>query len=112
MKMQVQKTMESTLLTIRKIDALKTFGLPTLDFMILNRDLGENQLKKTDQHICQSIDTILRPRGLPVEIHRAPWRDAGLSCPSLMDQRKALMIRLFTEMMLSKGQKIRGAIQS
>jgi hypothetical protein len=45
MKMQIQKIMESPLSTVQKIDAKKTFVLPTLDFMILNGDVGEKQMK-------------------------------------------------------------------
>jgi hypothetical protein len=41
MKMQIQKSMESPLLTVQKIDAVKTFASPALDFMMLNVDVGE-----------------------------------------------------------------------
>jgi hypothetical protein len=47
----LKKTMESTLPTVQKIDARKTFVLPTLDFMIFNGDVGEKQLTKMDKYI-------------------------------------------------------------
>jgi hypothetical protein len=71
MKDQMQKIKESPSRTVQKIDAVKTFVLPRLDFMMLNGDVGRKQLKKMDQHICQSIDAALRVRGLPVECHHA-----------------------------------------
>jgi hypothetical protein len=36
--------MESPLLIVQKIDAMKTFVLPMLDFMMLNGDIGEEAL--------------------------------------------------------------------
>jgi hypothetical protein len=111
MKMRLQKILESPLLIVQKIDALKTFVLPTLDFMMLNGDVVEKQLRKMDQHIRRSVDEMLRVRGLPIECHHASWRDGGLSYPSLVDRRKTLMIRSFAQMMLSRDKKIREAMQ-
>jgi hypothetical protein len=44
MKVELTKMMESPLLIVQKIDAMKIFVLPMLDFMILNGDVGEKQL--------------------------------------------------------------------
>jgi hypothetical protein len=111
MKIRLKKIMESQLLIVQKIDAVKTFLLPTIDFMLINGDVGEKQLKKMDQHIRGAIDELLKVRGLPVECHHASWRDGGLSYPSLTDRRKVLMIRSFTQMMLSSDEKVREAMQ-
>jgi hypothetical protein len=51
MRVRLYKIMESQLLTVQKIDAVRTFLLPTLDFMFLNGDVGEKQLKKMDENI-------------------------------------------------------------
>jgi hypothetical protein len=40
-KVRPKKIMESQLLIVQKIDAVKIFCLPTLDFLMLNRDVGE-----------------------------------------------------------------------
>jgi 3-dehydroquinate dehydratase len=111
MKVRLQKIMESPLLIVQKIDAVKTFVLPTLDFMMLNGDVGEKQLAKMDSHIRGKIDEALKVRGLPVECHHASWRDGGLSYPSLVDRRKVLMIRSFTQMMLSRDESVRTAMR-
>jgi hypothetical protein len=34
----------------------KTFLLPSIDFILLNGDVGESRLEKMDQHIRPSID--------------------------------------------------------
>jgi hypothetical protein len=105
MKVRLKKIMESPLLIVQKIDAVRTFLLPTLDFVMLAGDVGEKQLEKMDKHIRRTIDEALKVRGLPVECHHASWRDGGLSYPSLIDRRKVLMIRSFTQTMLSKMRR-------
>jgi hypothetical protein len=111
MRARLKKMIEAPLLIVQKIDAVKTFLLPMLDFMMLNGDVGESQLKNMDKHIRGAIDEVLKVRGLPVERHYAPWRDGGLSYPSLVDRRKVLMIRSFTQMMLSRDEKVREAMR-
>jgi hypothetical protein len=41
MKIHLKKIMESPLLIVQKIDAVKTFLLLTSNFMMLNGDVGE-----------------------------------------------------------------------
>jgi hypothetical protein len=71
MKIRMKKIMESPLLIVQKIDAIKTFILPTLDFAMLNGDVGEKQLTIKDHHIRRLIDDVLKVRGLPIECHHA-----------------------------------------
>jgi hypothetical protein len=99
--------MELPLLIVQKIDAIKTFLLPTLDFRMIIGDVGEKQLMKMDQHICASANKILKVRGLPIECHHVSWRDGGLSCRSLVNRRKVLMMRSFAQMMMSTDMKTR-----
>jgi hypothetical protein len=82
-----------------------------LDFILLNGDVGAKQLKEMDQHISGAIDRTLKVRGLSVECHHDSWRDRRLSYPSLLDRREALLVRSFTQMMLSKDRNIRGAMR-
>jgi uncharacterized C2H2 Zn-finger protein len=110
MKIRIQKIVDSPLKTVQKIDAIKTFVLPTLDSTMLNGDVGKRQLEHLDQKIRAEVDRMLKVRGLPVECHYASWRDGGLSYPSLVDRRDVLIIRSFGQMMLSKDQKIRTAM--
>jgi hypothetical protein len=105
MKIRLKKIIESSLLIVQKIDAMKTFVLPMLDFMMLNGDICEKALMNMDKHIRGRVDELLKVRGLPVECHHASWRDGGLSYPSLVDRRRVLMIRSFTQMMTSKDEK-------
>jgi hypothetical protein len=65
---------------------VKTFVLPTLDFMMLNGDVGKKQLKKIDAKVRAQVDALLNIRGLPVECHHTSWMDGGLGYPSLVDR--------------------------
>jgi hypothetical protein len=111
MKIRLKKIMESPLLIVQKIDAMKTFVLPMLNFMMLNGDIGEKALMNMDKHIRGRVDELLKVRGLPVECHHASWKDGGLSDPSLVDRKRVLMIRSFTQMMTLKDEKVKKAMR-
>jgi hypothetical protein len=85
--------------------------LPILDFMMLSGDVGEKQLMKMDKYIRGRIDELLKVRGLPVECYHASWRDGGLSYPSLVDRQRVLTIRSWTQVMISKNEKVRKAMR-
>jgi hypothetical protein len=99
--------MDSRLLTVQKIDAIKTFLLPSLDFLMLNGEIGRGQLSKIDKKIRGAIDSELGIRGLPIDCHHASWRDGGLSYPSLVERSEVLTIRSFIQMVLSEHEEIK-----
>jgi hypothetical protein len=111
MRVRLRKIMESPLLIVQKVDAVKTFLLPMIDFVLLNGDVGESQLVRMDQNIRAAVDRALKVHGLPVECHHASWRDGGLSYPSLVDRRRVLMVRSFAQMTLSRDARVREAMR-
>jgi hypothetical protein len=111
MEVRLKKIMQSQLMMVQKIDALKTFLLPSIDFILLNGDVGESRLEKMDHHIRASIDEVLRIRRLPIECHHASWRDGGLSCSSLVDRGRVHLVRSFGQIILSKDRKVRETIR-
>jgi hypothetical protein len=95
MEILLEKIMASPLLTVQKIDAVKTFLLPSIDFLLLNGDAGITDLLKMDKKIRAKINQDLKIKALPIECHHASWRDGGLSYPSLVDRADILTIRSF-----------------
>jgi hypothetical protein len=89
---------------------IKTLVLRTLDFAIPNGDVGEKQLMSMDKYIRGLIGEVLKGRGLPIECHHASWRDGGLSYTSLVERKKILMVRSFAQMMPSKYDQVREAM--
>jgi hypothetical protein len=53
------KIMESWLKIVQRSDEIKKFVLPTLDSMMLNREIEKKQLKKFDQRIRAEVDRLL-----------------------------------------------------
>jgi hypothetical protein len=96
-----EKIISIPLLIVQKIDGMKTFLLPSIDFLLLNGEVGIKDLKKMDKKIRGMIDRELKIRGLPIECHHTSWRDGGLSYPSLQDRGDVLTIRSFVQITLS-----------
>jgi hypothetical protein len=107
MKVLVHKILNSPLLTVQKIDAIKTFVIPCFDFLMLNGDLSRTRLRETDSYIRGELNKMLKIPGLPKECHHMSWRDGGFSIPSLLDRSYVLSICSFAHMFLSKDPSIR-----
>jgi hypothetical protein len=107
MKTLVRKIIASPLLTVQKIDAIKTFVIPCFDFLMLNGDISKTRLNNIDAFIRGQINSLMKIPGLPVECHHMSWRDGGFSIPSLSDRCDLLSICSFAHMTLSKDANIR-----
>jgi hypothetical protein len=103
----VKKIMQSPLLTVQKVDAVKTFVLPKFDFLLLNGQARVADLTTLDKFIRMSFDKQLRVNRLPVACHHASWRDGAMSYPSLRDRADVLKVRSFTHMLLSEDESVR-----
>jgi hypothetical protein len=108
---RLQSIISSKLLIVQKIDAIKTFLLPSLDCYMLNGEIERGRLTKLDQKIRGEINKEMKIRGLPVECHHSSWRDGGLSYPSRYDRSEVLTIRSFTQMVLSQDDQVRRAMR-
>jgi hypothetical protein len=95
------KIMSSPLLIVQKIDVVKIFLLPSIDFFLLNGEVGRSQLRVMDKRIRGMINKGRKIERLPIECHHAAWKDGDLSYPSLRDRGNILMIRSFAQTMLS-----------
>jgi hypothetical protein len=84
MEVRLKKIMQSQLLMVQTIDALKTFLLPSIDFILLNGDVGESRLEKMDQHIRASIDEALRVRGYRLNVITHHGETAGYHILALL----------------------------
>jgi hypothetical protein len=111
MRQLLEKIMSSHLLTVQKIDAVKTFLLPSIDYQLLNGELSRAKVRELDKAIRAAVSRQLKIRGLPVECHHASWRDGGLSYPSLESRDNVLKIRAFAQMMISTDEKVRTAMR-
>jgi hypothetical protein len=83
MEIFLRKITSPPLLTVQKINAVKTFVLPSIDFLLLNGEVGKLQLRVMHKKIRGMINKGLKIKGLPIEWHHASRRNGSLSCPSL-----------------------------
>jgi hypothetical protein len=111
MEILLGKIMSSALLTVQKIDAIKTFLLPSMDFLLLNGEAGGRDLEVMDKKIRGMVNRDLNIKGLPIECHHASWRDGGLSYPSLRDRGDVLIIRSFAQITLSEDDLIQSMMR-
>jgi hypothetical protein len=107
MKTLLHKILNSPLLTVQKIDAIKTFIIPCFDFLLLNGDLSRKRLKDIDKHIRGQLNKLLKIPSLPKELHHLSWKDGGFSIPSLRERSNVLSICSFAHMSLSTDPIIR-----
>jgi hypothetical protein len=77
----VHKIISSHLLTVQKIDVIKTFVIPCFDFLLLNGDLGRTKLNEIDSYIRDAINKMLKIPSLPKECHHISWKDGDFSIP-------------------------------
>jgi hypothetical protein len=61
MKTKIHKISDSPFLNVQKIGAGKTFLLPMLGFMMLNGGIAEDQMKKLEMNIRQTVNLALKP---------------------------------------------------
>jgi hypothetical protein len=94
----LEKIISSPLLIAHKIDTMKTFLLPSINFLLLKGEVGINQLKNMGNNIRGMVHRELKMRELPIQCHHASWRDGGLSYPRLQDREEVRKIRSFGQM--------------
>jgi hypothetical protein len=111
MEVLLGKMMSSPLLIAQKIDQVKTFLFPSIDFLLLNREAGVKHLQIIDKMTRRMISEKMKIRGLPIECHHAPCRDGGFCSPILEDRDDVLMIGSFAHMTLSEDNPVWTAVR-
>jgi hypothetical protein len=80
MRIRLDKIIDSPLLTVQKIDAMKTFLLQILNFMLLNGDANVKQLRDMDQKIRGRVDRAPKVKGSRSNVitHRGETMDSHI----------------------------------
>jgi hypothetical protein len=110
-KRMVDKIMASPLKIVQKISAIKTKVLPSMDFMLMNGEIGTKDLTVMDKMIRGKLMDQMKIRGMPVECVHGSWKDGGLSLPALVDRKNVLIVRSLIQMMMSNDKPIRIVMQ-
>jgi hypothetical protein len=107
MRLTIDKITKSPPFVVQKIQELRTYVLPRIDFLLLNSDVLKSDLKAFDEHMRGEVQKWIGNRGIPVAVLHLSWNDGGLPIPSLCDRRLTQMLRTFAHMMLSKDRFVK-----
>lgn len=108
---KLEKNVTSVLAISQKIQAIRTFLIPQLDFKFMN-----GQLKKKDvafmyqKETHDSVNKLIGSR-LPVGVHHGSWKDGCFSISSLQDKEEVILIRSAVHLSLSKYKRVKNMIE-
>ena len=100
----IETIIRSDLAFNQKLDAIKKFIIPTLDFALITSDVSLNELSKLDTRIRGIIDDVLRANHLPVSFFYLPISDGGLGFPNLRTRKLSNQITTLLKLVNSPDQ--------
>lgn len=74
----IEVILDSNLAINQKLDAIKKFVLPTLDFALITSDVSLVELRSLDQHLRGLINKQIKSSSLPKPFFYLPIKDGGL----------------------------------
>lgn len=110
-KNKIEKIIQSDLMIVQKIHAIKTFIIPSLDFILENGQMKLAHVNKLDQFISSQINKIIGAN-IPRAVKHASWKDGGLSIPSLREKADVGRVKALIRMITNSDPNIRILINS
>ena len=110
-KNKIEKIIQSDLMIVQKIHAIKTFVIPSLDFILDNGQMKLAHINKLDQFISGQINKIVGAN-IPRAVKHASWKDGGLSIPSLREKANVGRVKALIRMITNSDMNIRLLINS
>ena len=110
-KNKIEKIIQSDLMIVQKIHAIKTFIIPSLDFILENGQMKLAHVNKLDQFISSQINKIIGAN-IPRAVKHASWKDGGLSIPSLREKADVGRVKALIRMITNSDPNIRLLIYS
>ena len=105
-KDKAMKIFESDLLITQKIHALKTFIIPSLDFILSNGQLKIKHAEAMDRFVSTLINNSIHGN-LPLAVKHGSWKDGGLSVPSIKEKLSTCSAKSLIKMLTNKDDHIR-----
>lgn len=105
-KSKLEAILNSKLMLVQKIHAIKTFLIPRLDFVCLNGQIKAKTIERLDKCIREGLNKCLSCR-LPIQVFHSSWKDGGLSIPSLYTKKSQLVLRAAIQLLLSNDERVR-----
>ena len=112
MRKNILRITSSKLRFTQAVDAIKRFVLPMIDYELMSNIAPTNALMKLDECIRGKLSKMLGATGIPTEWFYTARLNGGLQIQKLTDRQKALTIRQYVTMALSKDKSIRKMIKA
>jgi hypothetical protein len=95
----------------QKLDALRRFVIPTLDYMLTEGTPRIEDQKKLDVQMRQVVADHIGAQSIPINLASTHWKDGGLSLQTLENRSKALEVKAFVSLYNSSSENTRTLIR-
>jgi hypothetical protein len=104
---RVRNICRSKLTVTQKVQAIQTFAIPTLDYLLQTGNLLDDTMTKIDD-ITQCIinDTLEGPVDSPSLLHAA-WEDGGMGIRRLETRRGSFMLKTIILLLTNRDQQLK-----
>ena len=108
----IRKIGDSTLSLNQKIYAIKTFAIPQLDYILINKRINNETADDIDRLIRTTINNHIKGVKLPISLFYTHWKDGGLSILKIKERAICLRAKTFMALFNSKSEKTRNAMRA
>jgi hypothetical protein len=108
----LRRIMQSGLKISQKINAIKTFIAPQLDFYLMNGQIRVSDLKELDVEVRRVINEALKGPRLPIDYYYTSWKDGGASLVCLEERKEVMTITNLAHLLGSQDDLTRKWIQN
>ena len=102
---RVEKIGVSALRLNQKIDCVKRWVLPSIDFILENGEVKLKLLSTLDRSIRVMINSHIGASGTPKEFFTTSWKDGGLGILESHDRKKIMNVRAIMSLINSRNAK-------
>ena len=107
-KSKIKLVFKSQLTLIQKIEAVRTFILPRLDYILMNGQVAKADLEGIDSLVRGNILKDVGARNIPREVFHLDTDHGGLSVEETAIRAETIKVSQFIRLCLSKQKHIRG----
>jgi hypothetical protein len=111
-KKHLRRIMQSGLKISQKINAIKTFVTPQLDFYFMNGQIRVKELKELDIEVRRIINEAVKGPSLPKDYFYTSWKDGGVSLVNLEERKEVMQITNLAHIIGSQDELMRKWMQN
>jgi hypothetical protein len=102
----ILKICNSDLIVVQKLQALKKFVMPMVDFLLYSGDAIAGSLTKFDQYDHRVVTEWIGEKGIPEPFFHMSRRAGGLGLALLRERQDALLSRAVAQMLKTPDEEL------